>query len=454
MPTQTHRLPDPPLLCEFPLNLATRLLPPGDIRATPEQRAAYLRFTQAGDPPADAVVAMIRRLPTGEGRRLFETAVEQGIDAIEDPPDELVAFFAAVDVPYWVDTDRLDLACRVIGRTGAAGITALAMLALMGGYMASRVAKILVGTGDLERMAPRRIAQTTKWFTEVTTPGGLQRHAPGFTNTLRVRLMHAMVRAGMNRRPDWDYAAWDHPVNQSTIAGTTLLFAVAHLAGSQALGLHFDRAERAAIYHLWRYVGHLLGCDPAILPADESDYWKLFWLQADYEFRTPDADSIRLAQALMRAIGPAVAGEGCEPRHDLIRRVVTGLMCAYARLVLGKTHSDFLELPDHKAFQAAVIALAATTRILEYPRRVLPGATRLSEAFGRHCQLALARRMITQHTGDTAAYGRHDHFADAAHKPNPRSAAPREHLRSNPDPTPLLPAQAANARTPLSHSRP
>jgi hypothetical protein len=248
---RTERLPDPPLLTEFPFTFVTRLLAPGDIRATAGQRDAYLRYTRMGDPAADAVAEMIRRFPTGQGRRMFETAVEKGITAVENPPDELVAFFAQVDaVPYWVDPDQLDLACRVIARTGVlAGFTSLSMAALMGGYLASRVVKTLVRTGNLDRMAPRRIAETTAWFTEVTTPAGLQRFAPGFKSTIRVRLMHAMVRAAMTRRTDWDFAAWDHPVNQSTLAGTIMLFAVANVTGSQALGMHFSHREKDAVYH-------------------------------------------------------------------------------------------------------------------------------------------------------------------------------------------------------------
>lgn len=403
------RLPDPPLLTEFPFNFAAKRLARGDIRATAAQRAAYLRYTQIGDPLADAVAEMFRRLPPKQGRQMFELAVEQGIDAVTDPPPELVAFFASVDpVPIWLDQHKLHLACQVIARTGVvAGFTSLAMLALTGGYLAGRVVKALTATGDLERMAPRRIAETTAWHSAVTSPGGLDRFAEGFKATLRVRLMHSLVRVGLARRPDWRADLWDHPLNQGQLCGTIMLFSLAHLSGSQAMGLHFSAPERDAVYHLWRYVGLLMGCDPHLLPTNEFDAWKLFWLEADYEFRSPDNDSIRLAQALLHAVGPLVAGDGTALLDRAKRYAATEFMAAYGRLVLGKRNADFLRLPDRKPFQAIVIATSTIIRASEIPRRVIPGATRWRETRGRRSKATLTETMMAVHRGD-ATYGRHD----------------------------------------------
>ena len=76
---------DPPLFREFPFNIGLRMLAPGNIRPTPEQRERYQRFTQMGDPLADDLVAAFRRLPTGVGRAQFESALEHGIAAVADP---------------------------------------------------------------------------------------------------------------------------------------------------------------------------------------------------------------------------------------------------------------------------------------------------------------------------------------------------------------------------------
>jgi hypothetical protein len=411
--TQTVEIADPVLFSEFPFNVGMRLVAPGNIRPTAVQRDAYRRFTQIGDPLADDLVAAFRRLPAGVGRQQFETAVEHGIEAVDGPLPELVAFFAQVDArPYWVDQHKLDLAARVLGRIGVvAGFTSLAMLSLMGGYLASRADKTLVATGDLDQMAPRRLAETLAWTVDVTGPGALGRFETGFKGTVRVRLMHAMVRAGINRRPDWNYADWDQPVNQSTLAGTLLLFSLGNVVGSQALGLRFSGREKYAIYHLWRYVGYVIGVDVEILPTSELDTWRLLWLQADYEFR-PDEDSRRLGQALAKTLGPLLIGTDNTAMARVKRYVVTNFLCSYSRLILGKSNADALGLVDSLVFQALVVAVAGVNHILEYPRLVVPGLTRRRERIGRRNLEQLARRTMARHNGDRT-YRRHDSLGSA-----------------------------------------
>ncbi|RJO77078.1 DUF2236 domain-containing protein [Nocardia panacis] len=402
-------LPTPRLFTEFPFRYAVPLLAPGDLRCTAAQRDSLREYARLGDPLADDVVAMIKRLPPGAGRRMFETAVQFGIAAVPDAPAELVAFFEQVESePYWLDRAKLDRGARVVERTGVWGGIAMGMFALMGGYLAARADKTLVGTGDLAAMAPRRLAETTQWWLDVTTPGGLHRNSIGYQSVLRVRLMHALVRAGMNNRPDWDYAAWDQPVNQVLTLGTLGLFSMANLVGAQALGLRFTAREKDAVFQLWRYVGYLLGLDPAILPTSETDTWRAFWILADTEF-IPDEDSRRLAHALM----PAAAGLFVGERTVLERaahRQIGNFMLAYSRIVLGRGNADFLGLPDSRFFQGAVMAVAAVNGALEVPRRLVPGATRLQERLGARVRAGLVRGSVGRSGGDRT-YARHDGFA-------------------------------------------
>ncbi|WP_378735705.1 oxygenase MpaB family protein [Nocardia brasiliensis] len=409
MAHDNQKLPTPQLFTEFPFKYAVPVLAPGDLSCTAAQRDSFRRFTRVGDPLADEMVAMFKRLPVGEGRRMFEIAVERGIDAVPDAPPELTAFFEQVEAdPYWLDRAKIDRGARVVGRTSVWGGIAMGMFALMGGYLAARADKTLVGTGDLDAMAPRRLAETTQWWLDVTTPGGLDRNAVGYKSVLRVRLMHALVRAGMNRRPDWDYEAWDHPVNQVLTVGTLGLFSMANLVGAQALGLQFSAKEKDAVFQLWRYVGFLLGVDPEILPTCETDTWRAFWILADTEF-IPDADSQRLAQALIPAAGGLFVGDDTAPQRA-IRRVITSYLVAYSRIILGPSNADFLGLPDSRFFQSAVMATAVVNGVLELPRRILPGATRFHENLGARIRTRLVRGSIARNGGDRT-YARHDTYA-------------------------------------------
>lgn len=416
--SRERRLAHPDWMTRGPWKTTLRLAP-GDIRATPSQLSMFRSFATAGDPPADAVVEMMARLPGGTGRRLFERALEEGIDALDDPPRELADFFSEVDaLPYWVDPDLLDRGARVVGRTGLLGLTLVMPCAsLYGGYLASRPGKTLMRSGYLDTMAARRLAETAGWWVDVTTPGGLGRFEAGFKGTLRVRLMHAQVRAAMNRRSDWDHDAWDAPVNQIQLAGTLLLFSHVMLLSSRALGLRFSAADQAAVLHLWRYVGHLMGVAPGLLPATTTDAWRLYWLEAATEF-LPDQDSRRLARALMDAAAPLLL----TPRWKdsaLARRALTNYLFAYSRLILGKRNADFLGAPDNKLYQAAVIGTAVTVFAAESARRLIPGATALCERLGHRQRTAMVRRLIREQHGDRS----HSRY-DAHGRSRPRAIHP------------------------------
>ncbi|GLY67290.1 oxygenase MpaB family protein [Amycolatopsis taiwanensis] len=402
-----ERLPDPEILSQGGLRLASRMFVRGDIRATGEQVRRFREFAQATDPLADAVVAMFRRLP--EGRRLFEVAIRDGIGAVENPPRELADFFREVEsTPFWVDYERVERGARAITRTGVLGLFPLGDMSLMGGYLASRATKSLVATGQIEKMASRRLVETAAWWIDVTTPGNLRRGEIGYASALRVRLVHAYVRAAMNRRPDWDYAAWDQPVNQAQTVGTLLLFSLVFVFGSQLLGIRYTERERADILHLWRYVGWLIGVDEELLPADEDDAWRLFWLLAETEF-IPDEDSKRLAKALVRSnarVGSGLLGK-------IVSELSVRVHSSISRLVLGKKNADFLEIPNDPITQAAVLAGAAMNFAAETARRHIPGATAVREFIGGIERRQYLARLAKVFSLDTT-YARHMREGEAA----------------------------------------
>ncbi|EIF01102.1 oxygenase MpaB family protein [Saccharomonospora glauca] len=398
-----ERLPEPELLREGGFRIAARLFARGDIRSTERQRRRLREFAQREDPLADAVVEMTRAMPRGRGRALFDEAAERGIDSLDDPPRELVDFFRRVEAtPYWVDQRRLERGARAIVRTGVLSLFPLGDMALMGGYLASRATKPLVGTGEIEHAASRRLIETTRWWLDVTTPGALRIGGVGYASALRVRLVHAYVRAAMNRREDWDYSSWDRPINQVQTAGTLLLFSLVYVVGMQALGVRYSESERADIIHLWRYVGWLMGVDDELLPATEDDAWRLWWLLMVTEFG-PDEDSRRLAAALLRSYAE-IGGRG--PLGKVWGELAVRLHGSISRLVLGKTNSDFLGLPDDPLAQAGVLLAAAGNFAAETVRRCVPGATLVQERLGALVRERYAERLARLLDHDRT-YARH-----------------------------------------------
>lgn len=393
---------DPELFRQGGFRLASRLFIDGDIRGDERQVARLREFAQVEDQRADDVVAWMARQPKGQGREIFERALKEGLQP--GGPKELEAFFRAVEAtPYWVDPDRLTKGAKAITRAGLLGLFPLGDMSLMGGYLASRATKSLVGTGEIEYQAPRRLVETATWWIDVTTPGAMSKGGKGYASALRIRLVHAHVRAAMNRRDDWDYAAWDRPVNQVQTAGTLLLFSLVYVFGTQLLGLRYSARERADILHLWRYIGWLMGVDDELLPTDEEDAWRLLWLLAATEF-IPDEDSKRLAAALIHTNGAIGDGKGAVGK--VLSHVSVAVHSSISRLVLGKTNSDFLGIPNDPVAQAVVVTAAGFNFAAETLRRVIPGATLLQERIGEAGRRGYAKRLEKIFAPDTT-YAQH-----------------------------------------------
>lgn len=376
------------------------------LRPDPSQIDWFRSFAHDGDPLADAVVTEIADGDAASAR----AALAQGFAGEPLPADAPAAvrdfFERTARPPYWLELDQVRAGQRALSRVGVLGLMSLGSLALMGGYLSKRSIKPLMRTGELDQMAPRRLVETASWWLEVTTPGSLDPGGRGIASTQQVRITHAHVRRWMHRTPDWDYEAWDSPVNQIQMAGTHLLFSVACMGGLQRLGVHFEDHERAAIMHLWRYVGWLMGIDEALLPATETDGWRLFWLMAATEL-DPDEDSRALAEALVRSSGLAAADV-----PDVLVKAGLTFNAGLSRYLLGEDACDALGLQRSAAAKAFVRVLTRGVAAAETGRRIVPGATRFVGVVGhqtrRHfissaaAQVGADRSYSRDHTHRTA----------------------------------------------------
>ncbi|OUS25468.1 hypothetical protein A9Q99_21325 [Gammaproteobacteria bacterium 45_16_T64] len=315
-----------------------------------------------GDTLADAVAQMFSDLPGTQGRKLLNEALENGIESIDNPPQALVALFQQVDqVPEWVDHEKITLACNVSRRVGISGELVLRNLALMGGYLGGAAAKPLVFTGQLDRMTPRRLVETGKFWMDVTTDGGLARDQEGFKSAVRVRVMHAQVRAMLLKSEKWDMA-WGSPLNQWDSMATILEFSSIFLTGLRSIGFIFTKKEREAVIHLWRYIGYLMGVEEKILPRDESDSMKALY-RVIATMCEADDDS--------RALGVSLADSPFQFAEDTVvsqysAKVERILRIGYTRYILGDTAGDQLGLPKTKAkyFWPAQIPLRVGSEVL------------------------------------------------------------------------------------------
>lgn len=274
-----------------------------DPEPTPAQWQAIGQALWRGDAVADDLVAAIRTPGSGADARTlrtqFEHALEHGIQAVPEAPPALRAFFAQAEArPAWLDDDLLARGTQACHLAGLLGMQVLRDAGLMAGYQASAINRTLVLTGALSGGAQRRLAETSKWWVDVTADGGMARFAPGFKSTLRVRFIHAMVRHRVSGLPEWDAATYGLPVNQADMLATYLGFSVVYLLAQRLVGVRLTREEGRAAMHLWKYIGWLMGVEEGLLLDDEMDgraaLYHLLISQAP-----PDESSRQLGRALM-----------------------------------------------------------------------------------------------------------------------------------------------------------
>ncbi|OUS32616.1 hypothetical protein A9Q99_00670 [Gammaproteobacteria bacterium 45_16_T64] len=178
----------------------------------------FRQWSIAGDPVADAFASRFRDLKHSVAMHMLDTALEKGIDAVEDAPAELIALMAQVDhVPDWVDWESVDRTAELIGpmiyALGQTGWRAGFVLTFGNSYQGLPMVK----TGALHKpeTAPGRIKETVSVINYLAIPGGLRRQGVALKLLVRVRVMHALVRVNLLKNPKaWDVSTYGVPLPQ------------------------------------------------------------------------------------------------------------------------------------------------------------------------------------------------------------------------------------------------
>lgn len=273
------------------------------IKGNPAPDApSWQRLGQAlweGDPLADELVQWMHAQGLARSWPLFERALAAPQAVGEQTPAPLRAFIArTLAWPHWVDAQRMARGAHVLQSTGLHGMMVLRDAGLMAGYQASAINQTLIKTGALHKGAARRVAETTAWWLACTEDEGMAPGAPGFAMTLRVRLMHALVRHQLMHSKDWDAAQLGLPVNQVDMQATYLAFSVVQLLSLRTTGAWMSDEDANDVMHLWRYIGWLMGVREDML-CDEEKWGRVLLYQNVLSQAPADESSVQLGQALM-----------------------------------------------------------------------------------------------------------------------------------------------------------
>ncbi|CAN5131378.1 hypothetical protein BH09ACT12_BH09ACT12_03680 [soil metagenome] len=342
---------------------------------------SYFGAMHDGDPLADAFADDVVRLGHGKALRMLRTACREGLGAVPGAPDSLRELISSLDEPpHWLDLATVDRDSRFVGRyTRQSGIV-LGAASLVSGYANSAASRPLQLTGRYIENAGARTIEVASWLVAISREGGLARHADGFELTVRVRVIHALVRQSLRNDPAWDTAAWGVPINQAYLAYTLVEFVRIPLRSQRAIGAGLLPHEERAAYARWRYVGHLLGIDPDLLPADEEAQERLEEL---YLLTRPEVDDYcRELVAAINADFLTAEVEGILPPPA--RRFAPTLVHALERLFLGDEIAEELDIPATRLTRViSVVApvLGAVNSLLDRIPATLVPRTAMGERY-------------------------------------------------------------------------
>lgn len=319
-----------------------------------------------GDPLADAAVRALRTrdqsAPRGPNAPSAWSRVQ---DLARSDPDCARLVQSVQQRPTWVDEAMLQRGGTLFSRHALEVTSAFTLGSLVQTYMVPGIADLLGSTGLLMHQVQARLAGTGKFVLDVVTPGAFADHGPhsglGLEAVMRVRLLHARVRAGASRaRPPGAPV----PINEAESLFTLWVHSTSILRGLARMGVGVDPAEAEAYQHLWRYVGYLMGLPAAALPgsvaAEGRSFDRLY-----RELVAPNDAGRALTHALLKAA-----------RFEPPLFLPESTLAQITRRLVGDEMADALQLPKVARMQAALAAMARTRRRVQRVGFPLPEALR------------------------------------------------------------------------------
>ncbi|MBO9594406.1 MAG: DUF2236 domain-containing protein [Niabella sp.] len=327
---------------------------------TPDIRNAdaFKHYLLEWDQDGDAVVHQLyNQVGFAAAHGALETYLIDGTATGTAKP-VLDAFFSSFEIgPSWLDHDKIDKGIELSQRSGIPGLLVLRNYCLMGGYESAAINKPLIYTGALKKGAAKRLTETTLFWIGITRTGAFKEGGGGLLQVLGTRLIHSYSRVNILEKTDWDTAQWGVPLNTWDMLATQLGFSLVFLTGLRRMGFRPSAEETEGLFHLWKYIGYLLGIPLKLLPANEAEaiealyYWTMTQSKGD-------ADSVALAQAL---ISETVTSGF--PKSIWARKLMQQLHLFYNYFFLGTYSCRLLQIPKPVAGHIAYLFLWRLRRL-------------------------------------------------------------------------------------------
>lgn len=304
-----------------PFNMNTMAAP-----RTGEWNVAELNAARKlGDPLADSVISELFGARDIAGvNSLMRNMIANEYLTPDTLPGVVRDYLAETEtLPDWADPQLIQAGERVFWRYGPQMVLNLLCYGLPFCYVGQNGVHVLALTTRLVSNPTRRVLETAQMVVDVMQPGGLTTaQGRGRRTVQKVRLMHAAIRKLAPTAPSWNIQ-WGLPVNQEDLAGTLMAFSWIALDGLDKLGYPLTAEERRAYLQSWVVVGHLLGIQDNMLPADVEAAGRLTHAIAADQFG-PTTDGQALTSALVQMLADILPGTVLKHVPPLLVRYFLG----------------------------------------------------------------------------------------------------------------------------------
>jgi hypothetical protein len=345
----------------------------------------YMRCDTQAD---QVVIDLFEGLGHKKGHALLNTLLAHGPDAVAEMPASLRTLYQeSLIVPSWLDDKLMQAGAQFCQRAGVFSLVTLRNYSLMGGYESAAINKPLIYTGALKAGPAKRLSETLAFWVDVTGDDAMKPQGIGFNAAVKVRIIHAMARHYTRKAPDWDDTQWGIPVNDGDMVATYLGFSLVFLEGLQMQGFRPTKEEVHGIFHLWKYIGHVLGIDHRLLPDTEEQAIQTLYI---WTMTQPpaDADTLALAHALMNA--PLTA---TFPQKNWQKKLLVKIYLSFNYYYLGKHACKRMQLPS-TLLRFVPYVTACINRIGEYRIGLLGKARQRAITKGRKGQVEITEAFL------------------------------------------------------------
>lgn len=235
-----------------------------------------------------------------EASREIEQYIRNGVSENDEVPESVKKLFLQTQKkPDWLDYDLIKKGSELCMRSNLDSLISLRDYCLIGGYDYAYLNKPLIATEALKKGAVKRLSETLDFWVNVTRYDALEVHKKGYEFAIKTRLIHSYARLSIKKRyKNWDTENWGEPINSWDMMATYIGFSLVFLHSLHKFGNTISAEEEKGHFHLWKYVGYLLGIPEELLPENKKQATEYFYLWTSIQ-PPSDKDSVLLAHSLL-----------------------------------------------------------------------------------------------------------------------------------------------------------